>query len=126
MKSKLKKHQEYSDLNQLTVFPQLFDGTNLSDVTTLPNKGSRFHVENFVASTLVAVECLILSYKLMTQDRGNLEGYSINLLSVLFLDHPSEDASQPSTPKKKGKELEFSSPSCTRQLYHNPSMEIDK
>ena len=66
MKSKLKKHQEYSDLNQLTVFPQLFDGTNLSDVTTLPNKGSRFHVENFVASTLVAVECLILSYKLTT------------------------------------------------------------
>src|SRR5438874_2672397 len=42
MKSKLKKHQEYMDLDRLTVFPQLFDATNLSDVTLLPKTCGTF------------------------------------------------------------------------------------
>ena len=66
LKSKLKKHQEYIILSQLTVFPQLFDAINLSDITTLTKDGGKFSVENFDVGTLVTVECSVMAYKFTT------------------------------------------------------------
>ena len=125
LRSKLKKHQEYITLSQLTVFPQLFDTTNLSDITTLMKDGSKFPVENFDVGTSIAVECSMMAYKFTTQEGTLIEGYSVNLLTVHFLNSLNQNTSQPSTPKK-AKDLMFSSPSHARQVYHNPSAEIDE
>ena len=125
LRSKLKKYQEYITLSQLTVFPQLYDTTNLSDITTLTKDGDKFPVENFDVGTSVAVECSVMVYKFTTQEGTLMEDYSVNLLAVHFLNSLSQYTSQPSTPKR-AKDLVFSSPSHARQVYRNPSTEIDE
>src|SRR5437667_9176180 len=107
------------------VYPQLFDTTNLSDITTLTKDGGKFSVENFDVGTSVAIEYSVMVYKFTAQEGTLMEGYFINLLVVHFLNSLSQYTSQPSTPKR-AKGLVFSSLSHTRQVYCNPSTEIDE
>ena len=86
---------------------------------------SKFPVENFDVGTSVAVECSVMAYKFTTQEGILMEGYSVNLLAVHFLNSLSQYTSQLSTPKR-AKDLVFSSPSHARQVYRNPSTEINE
>ena len=52
LRLKLKKYQEYITLSQLIVFPQLFDTTNISNITILIKDSSKFSVENFNIGTI--------------------------------------------------------------------------
>src|SRR5438876_992472 len=83
-----------------TIFPQLFDATNLSDITTLTKDSSKFPVENFDVSTSVTIKCSVMAYKFTTQEKTLMEGYSVNLLAVHFLNSLSQNTSQLSIPKK--------------------------
>ena len=86
LKSKLKKHQKYTDNSELIVFSYLFNETNISNIIALLKDGRKFSVKNFIPGIVVTVECSILSY-IMTD--LNMEDYFLNLLLVLFLEHPS-------------------------------------
>ena len=86
LKSKLKKHQEYTNNSELIVFSHLFNETNISNITALLKDSEKFSMKNFIPSIVVTVECSILSY-IMTD--LNMEDYFLNLLLVLFLEYPS-------------------------------------
>jgi len=111
LKYKLKKHQMYMSINELMVFPQLYDAHQLNSATTVRGDGM-FPPENFADGASVAVECTVMGYQM-----GAAEGYSVNILAVHLI-ASAEECSTPMTPRKRSKTLIFSSPNRAGQPYH--------
>ena len=107
-RNKLASFEKEFEKKDLTTFPNLFDGCNMSNIATSYGSGS-FCVENFTEGTLVVVEFSMLAYKIEKPGEEMREGYLNRLLSIFYLG-PSDDLSNEWKLPKRSSDLIFSSP----------------